>query len=201
MPAARRPTRAPAASASGPSIWLIVVLASCIACGGERSREAGGAASDTSVPLLPTDSGSPSDTAQREEGAATGEESTDSTLGVPGALAVLQSYFGAINAHQFHDAYHLWADNGSASGLTLEEFARGYDRTRSTAYRAGRPGRIEGAAGSRYIAIPVTIETVTTGGVHQRFTGDIVLRRAVVTGADAEERLWRIYSASIHPAH
>jgi hypothetical protein len=111
---------------------------------------------------------------------------------------MLESYFEAINAHQFHEAYHFWSDNGAASGLTLEEFARGYDRTRSTTYRAGSPGRIEGAAGSRYIKIPVTIEAVTTDGERRRFTGEFVLRRVVATGAGSNERRWHIYSASVH---
>ncbi len=199
MPRTQRPTCPQAASGSGSSIWLIVVLASSIACGGERSRKASGTAADSPVPSLPADSGTPTDTAAREEEApATGGERADPTLGVPGALAVLESYFGAINAHQFHEAYHFWSDNGAASGLTLEEFARGYDRTLSTTYRVGKPGRIEGAAGSRYIKIPVTIEAVTTDSERQRFTGDFVLRRVVVTGAGADERLWHIYSASVH---
>jgi hypothetical protein len=177
---------------------MIVILASSIACGGERARNAGGAAADTAVQSLPEGTRSPGETMPpRESASATDGEQSDPTLGVPGALAVLESYFGAINAHEFHDAYHLWSDNGAASGLTLEEFARGYDRTRSTAYRVGRPGRIEGAAGSRYIDIPVTIEAVTTDGVRQHFAGDIVLRRAVVAGASPEERLWHIYHASV----
>ncbi|HET7620568.1 MAG TPA: hypothetical protein VFK39_01580 [Gemmatimonadaceae bacterium] len=174
------------------------MLASSLACGGERARNAGGAAADTAVQSLPAGTVSHGETVPPGEGAsATEDERSDPTLGVPGALAVLDSYFVAINAHQFHDAYHLWSDDGAASGLTLEEFARGYDRTRSTMYRAGRPGRIEGAAGSRYIDIPVTIEAVTTDGVRRHFAGHIVLRRVVVTGASSEERLWHIYHSSV----
>lgn len=175
------------------------MLASSIACGGERSRSASDTASDSSTPSLPVDTSIPTESAPPEDEAPdTSDESSDPTLGVPGALAVLDAYFRAINAHQFHEAYHLWSDDGAALGLTLEEFARGYDRTRSTVYRAGRPGRIDGAAGSRYVEIPVTIEAMTTDGVRQRFTGDFVLRRVVVTGARPEERSWHIYSASIH---
>lgn len=198
MPGTPCPRCSPAAPRSGSSVWVIVMLASSIACGGERSRGVSDAARDSTAPSLPVDTGSPAESAPPEDGTLdTSDESSDSTLGLPGALAVLESYFRAINAHQFHEAYHLWSDDGAAMGLTLEEFARGYDRTRSTVYRAGRAGRIEGAAGSRYIDIPVTIEATTTEGVHQRFTGDIILRRLVVTGARPEERRWHIYSARI----
>ena len=62
----------------------------------------------------------------------------------------------------------------------------------------GAPGRIEGAAGSRYITIPIVIDAVTTDGVQQHFAGSIVLRRVVVPGAKSEERSWRIYSAAIY---
>ncbi|HEY9429066.1 MAG TPA: hypothetical protein VIR34_18040, partial [Gemmatimonadaceae bacterium] len=134
-----------------------------------------------------------------QQGAAGADtESDDPALGAPGALAVLRRYFEEINAHQFHDAYHLWSDEGAASGLTLEEFARGYDRTRSATFVLGAPGRIEGAAGSRYITIPIVIDAVTTDGVQQHFAGSIVLRRVVVPGAKSEERSWRIYSAAIY---
>jgi hypothetical protein len=111
---------------------------------------------------------------------------------------VIREYYAAINAHRFHDAYHLWVGGGTGSKETLEEFAQGYDSTRSARVVPGPPGRIEGAAGSRYIEIPVTIDALFIGGEHRRFTGSYVLRRAVVPGATPEEQSWHIYSAQLH---
>lgn len=190
--------RRQAAPGAGSSILRAMIVASAIACGGERSRGTETAAADSSLPALPLDSSRDSGERPPHEATAdTGAESADPAMGVPGALAVLKRYFEEINTHEFHEAYHLWSDDGAASGLTLEEFARGYDRTRSTTFATGSPGRIEGAAGSRYIEVPITIEAITVDGVHQHFAGRIVLRRVVVPGAANEERSWHIYSAAI----
>lgn len=178
---------------------MVVMLASSIACGGDRSRGGDAVAGDSSTPAAPADTGQEAGQRLQQQGAAgTDTEGGDPAMGAPGALALLRRYFDEINAHQFHDAYHMWSDEGAASGLTLEEFARGYDRTRSTTFVFGTPGRIEGAAGSRYITVPLTIDAVTTDGVKQHFAGSIVLRRVVVPGAANEERSWHIYSAAIH---
>ncbi|HET7552285.1 MAG TPA: hypothetical protein VFK04_13430 [Gemmatimonadaceae bacterium] len=179
------------------SICTALMLASSIACAGERSHGAEAGAGDSSTPSAPVDTGGESAQQPREGAEDTSAESGDPAMGVPGALALLKHYFDEINSHEFHDAYHLWSDDGAASGLTLEEFARGYDRTRYTTFVTGQPGRIEGAAGSRYITIPITIDAMTIDGVHQHYVGSIVLRRVVVPGAASEERSWRIYSAAI----
>jgi hypothetical protein len=56
---------------------------------------------------------------------------------------------------------------------------------------------VEGAAGSRYVTIPVTVRAETTTGREQRFVGSYTLRHSVVDGATPDQRQWRIYSASI----
>lgn len=187
-------------SRGGTAVRLAVLLAVLIACNGERSTPA--SASRRHSPGS-TAAKAPARAAEHAaavvaESAASEVDSADSTLGAPGAVSVLRAYYTAINAHRFHDAYHFWSDEGAASNQTLEEFARGYDGTLSTAVFPATPGRIEGAAGSRYIEIPVTIEAESTGGKHQRFAGRYVLRRVVVPGATSDERSWHIYTAQIH---
>ena len=191
--------RPQAAPGGGSSTWMALMLLSAIACGGESPRGTETAAVDSPLPSVPVDSNRDSlEGLPHEVIADTGADSSDSTMGVAGARAVLTRYFAEINAREFHEAYHFWSNDGAASGLTLEEFARGYDRTRSTTFTTGTPGRIEGAAGSRYVELPITIEAITVDGVHQRFAGRVVLRRVVVPGAANEERKWHIYSAAIH---
>ena len=112
-------------------------------------------------------------------------------------VAVIQTYYAAINAHEFWQAYGLWGDNGAESGQTLREFTAGFKETESVAVKVGQPGRVEGAAGSRYVTIPVTISAITTGGQAQRFTGSYTLRRTVVDGATATQRRWQLFSADI----
>ena len=110
-------------------------------------------------------------------------------------VAVIQTYYAAISAHKFRQAYGLWGGNGAASGQAFGDFTAGFKETESVAVRVGQPGRVEGAAGSRYVTVPVTISTITTGGKAQHFTGSYTLRRTVTD--TAKQRRWHLYSADI----
>lgn len=116
------------------------------------------------------------------------------------AVAVLEQYYAAIDEGDYRTAYALWSDGGASSGQTFDEFAAGYENTASVRVEAGKPGRVEGAAGSRYVVIPVVVHATTSDGTPQRFVGGYTLRRSVVDGATAEQRNWRIYSAEVQPA-
>jgi hypothetical protein len=115
------------------------------------------------------------------------------------AANVVRAYYRAINERRHGDAYRLWASGGAASGKTLESFRNGFATTASVVVVLGTPGAIEGAAGSRYVEIPVRITAVTTDGVKQAFIGTYTLRQSVVDGATPEQRAWRIHSARIRP--
>jgi hypothetical protein len=93
---------------------------------------------------------------------ATGQASP-STEDASLAANVLRDYYRAINERRYEDAYHLWASGGAASGQTLETFRDGFASTTSVEVTIGIPGPIEGAAGSRYVEIPVRIAAVDEG--------------------------------------
>jgi hypothetical protein len=114
------------------------------------------------------------------------------------AVAVLRDYYGAIAAHEYTRAYTLWSDGGHTSGQTPQQFADGFVDTVKIDAQVGAPGRIDAAAGSRYVEIPVTLDATRRDGSVHRYGGSYVLRRAVVDGASAEQRAWRIASASLH---
>jgi hypothetical protein len=122
-------------------------------------------------------------------------DSTD--VSASAAADVIRRYYAAINARDLRRAYALWSGGSTASGQTFEKFAAGFAHTARTQVEAGKPGRVEPAAGSRYVEVPVVIRAVTDSGEEQRFEGTYVLRRSVVDGASAEERRWQIYSAKI----
>lgn len=112
------------------------------------------------------------------------------------ATRVIEQYYEAINVRDYPRAWSLWSDSGRASGQTLPEFAAGFAETSQVRVDVGAPGRIEGAAGSRFIALPVTIHAVEVAG-SRSFAGTYTLRRSVVDGATQEQRSWRIHSADI----
>jgi hypothetical protein len=143
-----------------------------------------------------------SDRAPRER---TPEAATDSsptaragdTADAAAAAAVIRRYYEAIDARDYHTAYREWEQSGAASGQSFSAFRGGFAETADVTVQIGEPGRVEGAAGSRYVDVPVTITAHTTGGVVQHFAGTYVLRRVVVPGASPEQRTWHIYSAKI----
>ena len=113
------------------------------------------------------------------------------------AAAVVRNYYGAIAGGQYDRAYRFWSDGGRSSGQTEDEFEAGFAQTAAVTVQTGAPGRVEGAAGSRYVTIPVTINAVDDEGDAHRYQGTYTLRRAVVDGASAEQRDWRIESADL----
>lgn len=119
------------------------------------------------------------------------------SLGQDGAVAVIQRYYAAVNSHKYKMAYELWGNKGAASKQTFASFKNGYLNTDAVEVTIGKPGRIEGAAGSRYIRIPIKLKAITNKGVVQRFAGNYVLRRTVVDGSSAEQRKWHLYSSHL----
>lgn len=119
--------------------------------------------------------------------------------GADAAVAVVVDYFSAIARRDFARAHGLWGGEGTASGQSFDDFRRGYADTASVSVEIGVPGRVEPAAGSRYVRVPVEIAARLADGTGQCFRGSYTLRRSVVDGATDEERRWRIDAADVAP--
>lgn len=113
------------------------------------------------------------------------------------AAAVIRDYYASINSRSFARAYSLWSDGGRSSGQSPEQFAGGFAETAKVDVEIQPPGQVDAAAGSRYIEVPVAIAATRNDGSVHKYVGAYVLRRAVVDGASAEQRAWRIGSADI----
>lgn len=113
------------------------------------------------------------------------------------AVGIVRAYYAAIGAGQYASAYALWSDGGSASGQSADQFAAGFAGTAQVVVEPGAPSRVDAAAGSRYVEVPVSIRATRDDGSVHRYVGSYTLRRAVVDGATAEQRAWRIASADI----
>ena len=115
------------------------------------------------------------------------------------AAAVVRSYYDALQAKRFHDAYQMWEADGAASGQALIEFVNGWAQFSSLETHVGPPGAIGAAAGSRYVDVPIRVTTVDARGERETRAGTVTLRRSVVDGATSKQRTWRIYTISLHP--
>jgi hypothetical protein len=127
--------------------------------------------------------------------ASAGPDSTS-----PGPADVVRGYYAGIEAHDYRRAYALWGDGGRASGQTYQQFRAGFARTAHVEVEVGEPGRVEGAAGSRYVEVPVVVRARTVDGETQRFEGTYTLRRTVVDGATPAQRHWHLFSADLSRA-
>lgn len=116
---------------------------------------------------------------------------------VQDAVAVVRDYYAAINRRDFARAYALWSDGGRASGQSAQQFAEGFNDTQGVSVEIMAPGQVDAAAGSRYVEVPVALTATHADGRQQRFVGAYTLRRAVVDGATAEQRAWRIGTADL----
>ncbi|MHB8912728.1 MAG: hypothetical protein ACYC42_08790 [Lysobacter sp.] len=113
------------------------------------------------------------------------------------AVAAVRDYYAAINARNYAQAFALWSDGGRATGQSPQQFADGFARTNGVSLEVMAPGRIDAAAGSRYIEVPVALSTTMEDGNQRKYVGMYTLRRAVVEGASPEQRAWRIASADL----
>ena len=113
------------------------------------------------------------------------------------AINVVRDYYAAINAQNYAQAYALWSDGGRATNQSPQQFADGFARTNGVSVEVMAPGRVDAAAGSRYIEVPVTLTTTLDDGSQRRHVGMYTLRRTVLDGASPNQRAWRIASAEL----
>jgi hypothetical protein len=112
------------------------------------------------------------------------------------AVAVLKDYFRLMAERKFVEAHKLWTGDELSDGA----FADRFSRFRTYRGDIGESGRVEGAAGSLYVEIPVTVTGTLNGGEDFRQRGTFTLRRANdVPGATAEQLQWRIYRTDLRP--
>lgn len=108
------------------------------------------------------------------------------------AMATIRRYYSAISSADYAGAHRLWSGDGSASGQSLEQFTTGFADTADVRVHMMEPGRPEGAAGSRYIRVPVTLDATRRDGSTVQYTGSYTLRQP----SDGSGS-WRIDSADL----
>jgi len=110
-----------------------------------------------------------------------------------GAGDVVQTYYALLEARRYEAARRLWGSGGDGRGASAEAFAdafRGYAEYHA---RVGKPGEIEGAAGSLYVEVPVQIHGREASGKAFSHLATVTLRRVNgVPGATADQLRWHI---------
>ena len=109
------------------------------------------------------------------------------------AAATVRSYLAAMSQQDYARAAMLWDDGADPGAGDSAAFRRAHGDTTLTAFDVGTPGAIEGAAGSRYIVVPVVIAGTTADRPPLRLHGRVTLRRSTVDGASEAAQRWRIH--------
>lgn len=101
---------------------------------------------------------------------------------------VMQSLGALIEQKKFGEAEDLWEDSKAA-----RDFTSRFDDYREIHAQVGKPGDMEGAAGSIYVTVPVSLYGTTPTGAPFKCGGEASLRRVNdVPGSTASQRRWHI---------
>lgn len=114
-----------------------------------------------------------------------------SPMSARAAADVLLRYFELSRAGRLQEASELWtASERTRASKWLQENETAQIRRE---VRVGEPGRVEGAAGSLYVTIPIQLHTTGNDGADVRQSGEATLRRSNnIPGATPEQLAWRI---------
>jgi len=106
-----------------------------------------------------------------------------------GAGQVMQLYGGLLEQRRFGEARKLWGSAASSGKEFAEQFAD-YSEIHT---QVGKPGGMEGAAGSSYVTVPFVVYGRLKSGRQFNRSGTATLRRVNdVPGATAEQLRWHI---------
>lgn len=104
---------------------------------------------------------------------------------------VVARYANLIVRRQFEEAYRMW--DPQAADFTPDQFAQRFQRFRTIQAEVGEASPPEGAAGSLYDKVQLTLSGTTTDGENYTVTGPVTVRRVNdVPGSTEEQRRWRI---------
>jgi hypothetical protein len=104
---------------------------------------------------------------------------------------VVERYAGLLEQRRFADAFALWGPG--SMDMTEKQFEKRFDSYKTIDAAVGKVGRTEGAAGSLYSTVQLTLSGNKKDGTPYVMTGPVTLRRVNdVPGSTAEQRQWHI---------
>lgn len=192
-------------SVSGFLVVTVLVLSSC---GRESAQPRESAPATTSrdaapapPPLPPVSPPEPGTPGGLPDDRTPLSEAPFTPTSAQGAGNVLQTYYALVSEGRYNDAWKLWTQGGEGSGMSAEAFAASFAQYSSYNANIGKPGEIEGAAGSLFVSVPVVIFGRKKSGEEVHELGEVTLRRVNdVPGSTADERAWHIFRIDLKPS-
>ena len=101
---------------------------------------------------------------------------------------VVQHYGALIEQGRWTESWKLWS-----SATAAKQFDRNWLNDSEVHMEIGKPGDMEGAAGSSYVTVPAVFYGKTKAGGSFRRKADVILRRVNdVPGSTEAQRRWHI---------
>jgi len=178
--------------------WTMTVSLAALACGACRQAQTNDMAANEATPpavnqLAPAPP-APSDTAGTNvtlPDDRTPLEEPNGPIDPKSAEAagqVVQHYGALIEQGRWAEAWKLWSDPGAAKA-----FDRNWRDDAEVHMEIGKPGDMEGAAGSSYVSVPAVFYGKTNAGQSFRRGATVTLRRVNdVPGSTEAQRRWHI---------
>lgn len=173
-------------------LYLGAGLLALTSCGPQRQPEA--PTKNTNAPVLPAPSAppavsnSPAPAPQAAPPAAIAKAPTIDPKSTEAAEQLVQSFEALLNSGKLNEAYMLLGPGAPPRSQFDHDFSR-YSNLKVT---SGSPGHQEGAAGSIYVSIPLTVSG-TGGGKRVTRSATAILRRVNdVPGSTEAQRHWHI---------
>jgi hypothetical protein len=168
----------------------LLVFCACTPAADQRQQPKQGQTADAK-PAVPPEPGTPGGLPDDRTPLAEPKGAID-PKSAEAAGQVVQLYGGLIEQQRFAEGEKLWRDPTRARRVSEE--LRGYSEVH---LQIGRPGDLEGAAGSIYVSVPTVLYGKRKDGNPFSRSGEMTLRRVNdVPGSTAEQRTWRIETAA-----
>ena len=181
--------------------WIVAVSIAALACGAcSRDPANNSAANGTSPPIAneggpasaraPTDGDSSVENVSLPNDRAPLEEPTGpiDPKSAEAAGQVVQHYGALIEQKRWDEAAKLWGSSEAAA-----KFDAALKSNRENHLEIGNLGRPEGAAGSIYLSVPVTLYGKDAQGKAFRIGQTVILRRVNdVPGSTEAQRRWHV---------
>ena len=174
---------------------LCICLSACAPTDRSVPAPAGAPAPGQAVAEIPA--ATPPTTAPVQEPGTPTDQVGEDQATPAAARQVVIDYYAAIDSRDYATAYALWSNDGAASGQSYEHFSGGYANTLSVKADVGEPRDEEGAAGSRFIQVPVVLKALQRDGSERAYRGRFTLRAVMADGASEEQRRWHLASAEM----
>lgn len=164
---------------------LVALVVTLGACGPQREPQE--PVKNANAPILPVQSASPAVTnsptpAQQQPEATVDPKSTEA------AVDLVKSFAGLLNERKFDQAYMLLGSGAPSR----PEFDRRFSQYGDLKVTTGSVGDQEGAAGSIYVSVPLTLSGKADGQRTTRSATALVRRVNDVPGSTEAQRRWHI---------